>query len=195
MAGNAYIKQRNQKIGERAVIALKNRNFDAYYVNTKKEALKKAIELIPKEGTVSWGGSMSITDIGLLDYILKNDYKVINRDTAKTQEERHAKLREAMLCDTYLMSANAMTEDGQLINVDCYGNRVAALMFGPKSVIVIVGVNKIMPTLEEAIMRARNVAAPINMQRIASNGLYNRMLPRLFIKRFNLFTHNSYKIV
>lgn len=171
MTDNAYIKQRNKILGERAVTAFKNRFFDAYYVETKEDALKKAIELIPKEGSVSWGGSMSISEIGLLDYILENNYKVINRDNAKTQEEKNNILKEALFCDTYLMSANAITEDGQLVNVDCYGNRVGALMFGPKSVVVVVGMNKIMPTLEEAIMRARNFAAPTNMQRIAGKGL------------------------
>lgn len=171
MADNAYIKQRNKILGERTVTAFNNRHFDAYYVETKEDALKKAIELIPKEGSVSWGGSMSISEIGLLDYVLENGYNVINRDTAKTPEEKNNILREALFSDTYLMSANAITEDGQLVNVDCYGNRVGALMFGPKSVIVIVGMNKIMPTIEEAVMRARNVAAPINMQRIAGNGL------------------------
>lgn len=170
MANNAYIKQRNKILGERAVTAFNNRYFDAYYVSNKEEALKKAIELIPKDGSVSWGGSMSISEIGLLDYLIENNYKVINRDTAKNAEEKNNILKEALFCDTYLMSANAITEDGQLINVDCYGNRVAALMFGPKNVIVIIGMNKVMPTVEEAIMRARNVAAPINMQRIAGNG-------------------------
>ena len=88
MAFNAYIKERNRKLGEKVVEALSKRNFEAYYVDTKKEALEKAIEIIPKTDVISWGGSMSITESGLLDYILKNDYKVINRDTAKNKEEK-----------------------------------------------------------------------------------------------------------
>lgn len=170
MALNAYIKQRNKKLGEKTVIALKKRGFDSYYVETKKEALKKAIDLIPEEDTVAWGGSMSIIEVGLLDHVLKNN-KVINRDSAKTPEERTALLKKALLCDTYLMGTNAISEDGQLVNIDCIGNRTAALMFGPKNVIIIAGMNKVTPTVEEATNRARNFAAPTNMQRVAGNGL------------------------
>ncbi|MGM9530486.1 lactate utilization protein [Intestinibacter sp.] len=143
---------------------LEKRHFEAYYCQTKEEALKKAIELIPKNDVVSWGGSVSIDEIGLLDYVRKN-YKVIDRDTAKTPEERVEIMRQALLCDTFLMSANAMSEDGILVNIDGNGNRVAALCYGPKNVVVIVGINKICKTLEDAVSRARNIAAPINVQR------------------------------
>lgn len=167
---NAHIKKRNQKLGEKTVEALKKRHFEAYYVDTKKDALSKAIEIIPKTDTISWGGSMSIVEVGLIDFLLRNDYKVVNRDIAKTQEEKNILLRKALLCDTYLMGSNALTEDGELVNIDCIGNRTAALMFGPKNVVIIIGANKISPTLEEAIIRARNFAAPTNIQRVAGNG-------------------------
>lgn len=170
MAINAYIRQRNKKLGEKTVIALKKRCFDAYYVETKKEALEKAIDLIPEEDTVAWGGSMSIIEVGLLDHVLKNN-KAINRDSAKTPEERTELLKKALLCDTYLMGTNAISEDGQLVNIDCIGNRTAALMFGPKNVIIVAGMNKVTPTVEEAVNRARNFAAPTNMQRVAGTGL------------------------
>lgn len=170
MSDNAYIKQRNKNLGERTVIALKKRYFDAYYTETKLEALEKAIELIPARDIISWGGSMSIIEIGLLDYVIKNN-TVINRDKATTPEERTQLLRESLLCDTYLMGTNAISENGQLVNIDGVGNRTAALMFGPKNVIIIAGMNKVMPTLEDAIKRARTYAAPINMQRVAGNGL------------------------
>ena len=150
---------------------LKKRFFDAYYVETKEEALKKAISLIPENDTVSWGGSMSVLEIGLIDYVLKGNYNVINRDIAKNTEERMTMLRDALHCDTYLMSTNALSEDGQLINIDCIGNRTAALMFGPKNVIVIAGMNKLALTVQDAIKRARETAAPTNMQRVAGNGL------------------------
>lgn len=167
---SAYIKKRNQKLGEKTVEALKKRHFDAYFVETKKDALEKAIELIPQSDVISWGGSVSIVETGLIDYLLKNDYNVINRDKAKNQEERTMLLKKALLCDTYLMGTNAISEDGELVNIDCVGNRTAALMFGPKSVIIITSVNKIMQNLDEAIKRARNFAAPINIQRVAGNG-------------------------
>lgn len=168
MTNNAFLKQRNKKLGEKTVLALKKRYFDAYYAHTKKEALEKAIELIDENDVVSWGGSMSIMEIGLLDYVLKNN-KVINRDKAKTQEEKTELLKKALLCDTYLMGTNAISEDGQLVNIDCIGNRIAALMFGPKNIIIIAGMNKLEPTLDDAIKRARNFSAPVNMQRIAGN--------------------------
>ncbi len=169
MTYNAYFRERNKKLGEKVVEELNKRNFEAYYVDTKKDALKKAIELIPKTDVISWGGSMTVSESGLLDYILKNDYKVINRDKAKNQEEKTALLKKALLCDTYLMGTNAISQSGELVNIDKTGNRTAALMFGPKSVLIIAGVNKVMPTLADAINRARNYAAPINMQRIAGN--------------------------
>lgn len=170
MAINAYIRERNRKLGEKIVEALNKRRFDAYYVDTKKEALEKAIEIIPKTDVISWGGSMSITESGLLDYILKNDYKVINRDIAKNKEEKNTLLKKALLCDTYLMGTNALTQAGELVNIDSIGNRTAALMYGPKSVVIIVGMNKVMPTIEDAIKRARNYAAPTNIQRVAGHG-------------------------
>ena len=167
---NAYIRKRNQKLGEKTVSALKKRHFDAYYVDTKKEALEKAISLIQDTDVISWGGSVSVVEVGLIDYLLKNNYNVINRDKAKSTEEKTMLLKKALLCDTYIMGTNALSEGGELVNIDCVGNRTAALMFGPKNVIVIVGTNKITPTLDSAIERARNFSAPTNMQRVAGNG-------------------------
>lgn len=170
MTQNAYLLSRCSKVGEKTVLSLKKRFFDAYYAPTKDEALSKAISLIPKTGTVAWGGSMSVVEIGLLDYILKNNYKVINRDSGVNQAEKNELLKKSMFCDTYLMGTNALSEDGELVNIDCFGNRTAALMFGPKSVIIITSIKKVMPTIEDAIKRARTVAAPINMHRVAGSG-------------------------
>lgn len=167
MAQNQFILERNQKLGNKTVINLQKRFFDAYYVDTKEEALKKAIELIPKTDVIAWGGSTSMAEAGVIDYIKENGYSVINRDAAKTPEERTELIRKSLLCDTYIMGTNAISEDGQLVNIDATGNRVAALIYGPKSVIIISSIKKIMPTLEDAITRARTVAAPINMQKIA----------------------------
>lgn len=154
------------KKGPKVAENFNKRGFEAYYCPTKEDALAKAISLIPEEHVVSWGGSVSINDIGLRPYVLEHR-QVIDRDTAKTPEERQELLRKALLCDTYIMGTNAATEDGQLYNIDGTGNRVAALIFGPKQVIVIVGMNKVDPTLETAISRARTVASPMNMQRFS----------------------------
>ena len=154
------------KKGPKVAENFNKRGFEAYYCPTKDEALQKAISLIPEDHVVSWGGSVSINDIGLRPYVLEHR-QVIDRDTAKTPEERQQLLRQALLCDTFIMGTNAATEDGQLYNIDGTGNRVAALIFGPKQVLVIVGMNKVEPTLEAAISRARSVASPMNMQRFS----------------------------
>lgn len=154
------------KKGPKVAENFNKRGFEAYYCPTKEEALKKAVSLIPESHVVSWGGSVSIDEIGLRPYVLEHR-QVIDRDTAKTPEERKELLRKALLCDTFIMGTNAATEDGQLYNIDGTGNRVAALIFGPKQVVVIVGMNKVEPTLEAAITRARTVASPINMQRFS----------------------------
>jgi L-lactate utilization protein LutB len=168
MAQNIYLAKRNEIIAQKVIDKLKKRFFEAYYVKTKEEALNKAIELIPKSDTIAWGGSVSINEIGLIEYITTNNYKVIDRDTAKSPEQRLYILKKSLLADTYLMGCNALSIDGELVNIDAIGNRVAALMFGPRNVIVVVGLNKITENLESAIVRARNTAAPTNMQRIAA---------------------------
>lgn len=154
------------KKGPKVAENFNKRGFEAYYCPTKEEALKKAVSLIPESHVVSWGGSVSIDEIGLRPYVLAHR-QVIDRETAKTPTEKQDIMRSALTCDTFIMGTNAATEDGQLYNIDGNGNRVAALIFGPKQVVVIVGMNKVEPTLEAAITRARTVASPINMQRFS----------------------------
>lgn len=157
---------RNQLMGESLVKRFEKRGFAAYYCATKEEAVAKALELIPEEDIVSWGGSVTLKEVGLLDAIKKRN-PVIDRDLAETPEEKTELMRNALLCDTFLMSSNAISKDGQLVNIDGNGNRVAALVFGPKQVLVIAGVNKVVGSLDAAMDRARNVAAPINAARFA----------------------------
>lgn len=140
------------------------RGFEAYYCPTKEEALQKAISLIPKDHVVSWGGTASFAEIGLRDYVLDH-YRVLNRDDASTPEERMEIMRQALLCDTFVMGTNAAAATGELFNIDGNGNRLAALLYGPRQVLVIVGMNKVVPTPEAAVIRARTIAAPINSQR------------------------------
>lgn len=161
---NPAMKLRNQKAGQKLVSALKKRHFDAYYCDTKEDALKQALSLIPEGHTVSWGGSVSAAEIGLIDAVKKN-YKVIDRETASTPEERSQITRQALLADTFITGTNAVSEDGQLVNIDGNGNRVAAMIYGPTNVIVICGINKMVKTVEDAYTRAHTVAAPINAQR------------------------------
>ena len=156
---------RNQKAGEKVVAQLKSRGFDAYYCENKEEALNKALELIPEGSSVTWGGCKSAEEIGLLDAMLTGNYNAIDRNSAKTMGERVEMMRAAFTCDVFITGSNAITETGELVNVDGNGNRVAAITFGPDSVIVVVGINKLVPTVMDAATRARTIAAPINTQR------------------------------
>lgn len=144
---------------------LSRRGFETYYCKTKEEALQQALDLIPVEDLVSWGGSATIEEVGLLTVLRSGKYHVIDRDTAKNKDERQELMRKALLSDTFLMSSNAISADGQLVNIDGNGNRVAAMSYGPKNIVLIAGVNKIAPTLDAAIVRARTLAATMNIQR------------------------------
>lgn len=159
------IAKRNKILGDSVVKALSERGFEAYYCATKEEAKKQAAALIPKGSSVSWGGSVAVDELGIKDELRGGNYTLLDRDTAKTPEERIEIMRRGLLCDVFLTGTNALSEDGQLVNVDGNGNRVAAMTFGPKSVIVVTGMNKITKTAEDAVTRARTVAAPINAQR------------------------------
>ena len=153
---------------KRAQVVVKNlesRNFEAYYCTDKASALQKALELIPEGASVGWGGATSAEEIGLLEAMRKGNYRAIDRDTAKSPEERTEKMRQCLLTDYFITGTNAMSIDGQLVNIDGVGNRVAAIVYGPKNLIVIAGMNKVVATLEDAVTRTRTVAAPMNKQR------------------------------
>ena len=157
----------SDKLAPRIQKALQGRNFEAYYCKTTAEAKAQALSLLPEGSSVSWGGSVTIREIGLLEAIEAGNYTIIDRDLAKDPAERQELMRQALLCDTYLTSVNAISEDGEFVNVDGLGNRVAAITFGPKSVIAIVGMNKVCKTLEDAYIRARSYASPLNTVRLA----------------------------
>lgn len=158
-------KKYYEKRGALLVKNLKSRHFDAYYCATKEEALKKALSLIPEGATVGWGGSMTCQQVGLMDAVRAGNFHPIDREACTTPEERENAMRQALLADTFLTSANAISMDGQMVNIDGNGNRVAAIVYGPRQVIVVAGMNKVEDSLEAAINRARTVAAPMNQQR------------------------------
>ena len=153
------------KRGEILVKNLRSRHYDAYFCETKADALAKALELIPKGATVGWGGAMSAKQIGLLDAVNAGDYNAIDRDKTSTPEERKKAMKSCLLADVFITGANALSLDGQMVNIDGVGNRVAAIVYGPESILVIAGMNKVMDTLEAAVIRARTIAAPMNKQR------------------------------
>lgn len=160
------IEIRNDKLAQRIIKTFSARGFDIRYCPDSASVVETALSLIPAGDSVGWGGSDTIRSIGLTQAIHDaGSYTVIDRDRAPDLQTRYEMHRQTLLCDTFLMSTNAFSEDGHLVNIDSVGNRIAALSFGPKSVIVVVGMNKVVKTLREAIGRARNTAAPINAQR------------------------------
>ena len=161
---DSTILTRNRLLGEKVVKALKSRFFDAYYCETQEQSVIKALSLIPEKSTVTWGGSKTIRDIGLTAAVKSGNYIAYDRDEIP-QSERADFVREHFFSDVYLTSTNALTQDGILFNIDGVGNRVASMIYGPKNVIVIVGINKIVKDIDDAVSRARNTAAPINAQR------------------------------
>jgi len=160
-----FYQLRNSKLGPAVVKALKARHFEAEYFDDIPPAVEKVFSFIPKEHIISWGGSMTAKALGLYDEIAKRGYSVIDRDTGKTPEEKNELARKALLCDTYIMSANAISEDGQLVNIDGVANRVAALCHGPRQVIIVAGMNKVRKNADVALARAQTIAAPLNVQR------------------------------
>lgn len=160
-----FVTKRNDLLAEQVIKNLKSRQMEGHYVQTKEEALALALELIPEGSSISWGGSMSIKTIGLPEALHKGNYKVLDRDLCATPEEKAEMMHQALNCDYFLASCNAISEDGILVNIDGNANRVAAFAFGPKNVLLIVGMNKVVKSEEDAMSRARNEAAPINAQR------------------------------
>lgn len=158
------IEIRNAALGATVVKNLVKRGFTAFYCADKQSALQQALALIPKTDTVCWGGSMSISEIGLLARV-RSEYKTIDRDKAGNPAERVEIMRQGLLADTFLMSVNGMSADGELVNIDGNGNRCAAMLYGPKQVVIIAGINKVAKDLHAAIARARSVAATTNVQR------------------------------
>lgn len=158
-------KMQYDKVGPKVAEALNKRFFEAYYCSDRESGLQKVLELIPQNHVVSWGGTSTVDELGIKDALRQRGQAVIDRDTAKDAQERKEMLKKALTCDTFLMSSNAISSDGELVNIDGTGNRVAALCFGPDQVVVVAGMNKVAGDLDDAMGRARQVAAPINAQR------------------------------
>lgn len=159
---NENIFKRNALLAQKVIKGLESRNMAGYYAESKEEALSKALELIPEKSTITMGGGMSVHEIGLVDALKSGDYDFIDRDD---YEDKRKAMLLAYDADFFLSSANAMTEDGIIVNIDGNANRVSAIAQGPRKVLFIVGMNKICDDLDGAMKRARNVAAPINAQR------------------------------
>ncbi|WP_092337529.1 lactate utilization protein [Butyrivibrio sp. M55] len=163
---NENITKRNTLLAQKVIKGLESRNMSGYFASSKEEALKLAMVLIPTGSSVTMGGAMSAHEIGLVDALKEGSYNFIDRDA---YEDKRAAMLAAYDADVFLSSANAITEDGVLVNIDGNANRVSAIAQGPKKVVFIVGMNKVCPDVDSALKRARNVAAPINAQRFGLN--------------------------
>ena len=159
---NEIVTKRNDLLAQKIIKGLESRNMSGYYAATKEKALETALSLIPEGSSVTMGGAMSAHEIGLVDALKKGNYQFIDRDKAA---DKRAAMLAAYDADVFLSSANAMTDDGILVNIDGNANRVSAICQGPRKVVFIVGMNKVCVDLDSAMKRARNVAAPINAQR------------------------------
>ena len=156
------IARRNELLAQKTIKGLESRNISAQYAPTKADALELALDLITKDASIGMGGCMSAREIGLWDALKQGDYGFIDRDLYKDQREALLKTYDA---DWFLTSANSLTDDGVIVNIDGNSNRVSCIAQGPRHVLFIVGMNKVCPDVDSALKRARNVAAPINAQR------------------------------
>ena len=157
---------RNERLARTIIKNLQRRHIEGFYCPTAEEAVKKVSELIEDGSSVTWGGTMTVRDMGIPDALRsRGTLQVLDRDLVETPEEKQTMYLRAFSADVYLSSANAISEDGVIVNIDGNGNRVAAITWGPKKVIFVIGLNKVAQTPEVALARARSTASPINAAR------------------------------
>ncbi|MBQ6272612.1 MAG: lactate utilization protein [Oscillospiraceae bacterium] len=159
---NPNMTKRNALLAQKVIKGLQSRNMSGYYAETREEALQLALSLIPEGSTATMGGGVSVQEIGLVDALKNGNYNFIDRDA---YTDKRAAMLQAYDADVFLASANAITDDGILVNIDGNANRVSAMAFGPKKLVLIVGMNKVCPDVDAAMKRARSVAATANAQR------------------------------
>jgi hypothetical protein len=157
---------RNERLAQTIIKNLKRRHIEGFYCPTGADAVNKVVELIEDGSSVTWGGTMTVRDLGIPEALKRRGtLEVIDRDLATTAEEKQSMYLRAFSTDVYLSSANAISEDGVIVNIDGNGNRVAAITWGPRKVIFVIGLNKVAQTVEAALARARSTASPVNAAR------------------------------
>ncbi len=149
----------NQLLAHKLIEEFEKRNMEGFYFKTKAEALNKLTELIPKDSVVSYGGSLTLQEIKVRETFHNGNYRFLDPNAVEGVKEKERVAHEALSADYYLMSANAITMSGELVNADGIGNRVGALSFGPKHVVVVAGMNKVVPDLSSAIQRVKTIAS------------------------------------
>ena len=153
-------------LAKNVIVNLKKRNMQGFYFHDSKSCVEEILNMIPEKSIISWGGSVTLTETGLMDALHNSNYELIDRATAKTDEEKRSVFAKSVLSDYYFMSTNAMTFEGELVNIDGNGNRVACLIHGPSHVFILVGRNKLTKSIESAVERVRNIASPANALRL-----------------------------
>ena len=159
-------KEYYENVANTIIKNMEKRQIEGYYCPDKESALQKALGLIPKGSSIGWGGSITLSETGLLDAIQNGDYKIIDRDKVTSLEDQRKIYGEICMSDFFLMSTNAITLDGELINIDGRGNRVAFLCYGPQNVIILAGMNKVVTDIDSGFKRVRNIASPPNTIRL-----------------------------
>ena len=166
MEMNIYTKKANKTKFDTIIKNLEKRYMDGFYCETVEEACEKGLSLIKDGSLVSWGGSVTVNEIGLFSKLQSRDLTLVDPFSPPTPEEAYDQYRKAMMTDYFLMGTNAITMDGQLVNIDGTGNRVAALILGPKEVLVFAGANKVTEDVESALARIRVFSSPPNAVRL-----------------------------
>lgn len=169
MLSKNIISARYKKAADTVISALEKRGYDAFYCADISSARERILSMIPKGSSISWGGSVSMEESGVLPAVREGDYVVYDRDTATSPEERTEITKQAFFADYYLSSVNAITEDGIMVNIDGMCNRIAAIAFGPKKVVLLVSMDKLCRDLPSARARARSFAAPANAARLGTD--------------------------
>ncbi len=155
-----------ENLADSLISKFNKRGIEGYYCENAEDALLMAKRFLTPGCSISWGGSETLKEIGLIEYLKESDYILYDRETAKTAEESSAMYSKIVTADYFFMSSNAIALDGQLVNIDGKGNRVACLITGPKNVIIVAGMNKIVTDVESGIERVRNMATPPNTVRL-----------------------------
>ena len=159
-------KQYYENLAKTIIKNLEKRQMEGYYCETTKEAIDKLLSLMPPSSTIGFGGSMTLVETGILDLLKTHDYTLYDRDVATTKEEQKQVYTNIFNSDYFLMSTNAITIQGELINIDNRSNRVSFLCFGPEHVIIIAGMNKVVTDVDSGMKRVRNIASPKNTVRL-----------------------------
>jgi len=159
-----YVEDR----GKRAAEALRKRDFNAFFVKTQSEARERVLQEVPAGAVVGLGGSVTIREMNILDELKARGHKILDhwKIPYSSISESFQVRRAHQTCDVFLTSTNALTLEGQLVNTDGSGNRVNAMAFGPKKAIVVAGINKVVPDLESALRRIKEIAVPLNCKRL-----------------------------